>query len=725
MSNEETSQRLEELRHAADTAARNARNGFVTFILVGVYIAVIIGSTTDEQLLRGSGIILPLIQVGMPIVGVYMFVPPLFMLLHFNLLLQLTFLSRSLHRLDSEINTLHIAADRDRERDLIFAFPFSHLIVGRHHGAAMRMVIRVMVWITLMILPVALLLWAQVAFLPYHSEPVTWGAHRALSVGADLAILWFFWPRLFDPDGKCRPWRRRRPGLWHSGAGRFGAGLLCTGVVVWLSVFVLVIPGEWVELPSMRFGIAHLFGDKGYGKASDGREWYEAWFNRNLVLSDETLVHEPPAPEVVAAYLRQGKTAEDAFLDFGTGLDLQNRDLRFANFFRANLAKANLISAKLQDANLVAAGLQNAQLNYANLQDADLYGAKLHGADLRYAALQGASFKLAMLPGAKLSGTKQPGTKLSDAKVRVELFKNVRLRGGSVAWTGLQRVDLFGADLSGVNLSHADLQDQNLTRTKLAGADLSGAKLQGADLISADLQGADLSGAKLQGANLNHAKLQGADLSGAKLQGANLNRAKLQGADLSSAFLRGANFSGANFRLADLRNANFEDPPVVGLPWPSIKIAGPIQNKQFDRGDSPRETTQPDPQRAVYQFDKPFPKYEPKWYAIYDKRPESVSGPRRWPLQQWPQPPIADEQYLDRLAPFLKRLACEDKYVSQGVANQIIGSKLGGRTGAPMLAQALVKRAGDKETCPGVAALSADDLARLKELATELATELP
>ena len=700
MRNEETSQRLEELRKAADAAARNARNSFVTFILVGVYIAVIIGSTTDEQLLRGSGIILPLVQVVMPIVGVYMFVPPLFVLLHFGLLLQLTFLSRSLFRLNREIGLLRISADRDRERDLIFPFPFSHLIVGCHHSKTFRLVIRLISWVTVMILPVFLLLWAQVAFLPYHSEPVTWGAHR-LWVFADLTFLWFFWPRLFDPDGKCRPWIRRRPGFWRSGAWRFGAGCLCTIVTVWLSGFVLVIPGEWIELPKMRLVIAHLFGDNGYGRASDTREWYEAWFNRNLVLSDETLVDELPAPEIVAAYLRQGKTAEDAFLDFGTGLDLQNRDLRLAYFFRTNLAKANLISAKLQGAVLVAAGLQNAQLNYANLQNADLFGAKLHGADLNDAALEGASLQLAKLPGAKLGGAKQPGAKLSDAKRPVEIFKDVHLQGGSVARTGLHDVTLVGAELSGVDLSHADLLGRNLTRTKLLGADLSGAKLQGALLISADLQGADLSGAKLQGAILTNAKLQGADLSGT--------------------FLRGADFTGANFRLADLRNAEFEDLTVAGSAPPTIKIARQAQNKQFDREDSPRSTTRRDLPLAVSQSDTTLPDYEPKWYAIYDKLLETHLDRRGSPLQRWPQPPVEDEQYLDRLAPFLTGLACNDKYVAQGIAKQIIGSKFGARTGARMLAQALVKRAGDKESCPGVAALSAGDLARLKESAAKSA----
>ena len=81
---------------------------------------------------------------------------------------------------------------------------------------------------------------------------------------------------------------------------------------------------------------------------------------------------------------------------------------------------------------------------------------------------------------------------------------------------------LYGADLSGADLSGA----------YLSGADLRRAYLSGADLSGADLRRADLSGADLYGAYLSGADLSGADLSGAYLSGADLRRAYLSGADL-------------------------------------------------------------------------------------------------------------------------------------------------------------------------------------------------
>lgn len=106
--------------------------------------------------------------------------------------------------------------------------------------------------------------------------------------------------------------------------------------------------------------------------------------------------------------------------------------------------------------------------------------------------------------------------------------------GGKRAY--LSRLDLRGADFSGVNLRKAKLKE-----TKLAGANFSGACLIDADLDSASLRGADLSMANLSGACLSSADLEGADLSCADLSAADLSYALLSGAHLREAKLGDAN----------------------------------------------------------------------------------------------------------------------------------------------------------------------------------------
>ena len=103
-----------------------------------------------------------------------------------------------------------------------------------------------------------------------------------------------------------------------------------------------------------------------------------------------------------------------------------------------------------------------------------------------------------------------------------------------------ERANLYGANLSGADLSEANLYGANLSE-----ANLYGANLYGADLREANLYGANLSEASLRGADLRLANLYGANLSEANLYGANLREANLYGANLYGANLREANLYGA------------------------------------------------------------------------------------------------------------------------------------------------------------------------------------
>ncbi len=58
--------------------------------------------------------------------------------------------------------------------------------------------------------------------------------------------------------------------------------------------------------------------------------------------------------------------------------------------------------------------------------------------------------------------------------------------------SGGKRASLYGANLSGADLTRADLSGAKLTRADLSGADLSGANLSGANLTRADLRSANL-----------------------------------------------------------------------------------------------------------------------------------------------------------------------------------------------------------------------------------------
>src|SRR5499426_982890 len=125
-------ERAERLRGAADEAARLVQNVYLSFLGLGTYIAVIIGSTTDVQLLKVSPVTLPLLNVQLPIVGFYVVVPWLLLLFYFNLLLLLTFLAQKLHRLNAVLAAFPDDIMREEQRVRLFPFPFSVMLSGRH-----------------------------------------------------------------------------------------------------------------------------------------------------------------------------------------------------------------------------------------------------------------------------------------------------------------------------------------------------------------------------------------------------------------------------------------------------------------------------------------------------------------------------------------------------------------------------------------------------------------
>lgn len=113
--------------------------------------------------------------------------------------------------------------------------------------------------------------------------------------------------------------------------------------------------------------------------------------------------------------------------------------------------------------------------------------------------------------------------------------------------TGLQHLDLRGADLS-----WADLRGANLSHLDLSLICLDQARLEGADLSHSTLSMASLHGASLRKANLRHTNLFGADLRQAFLSKANFENADLTHASLKGSWIFNSKFNNANLSFTNL-----------------------------------------------------------------------------------------------------------------------------------------------------------------------------
>src|SRR5829696_2539376 len=98
-----TSESLEKLFSAAETASTQARNVWVTFLLFGTYLAIAVGGTTHRGLLLANPVRLPLLDVDLDLFTFYWVAPLFFVIFHLYVLIHLFLLASKLHALNGRI----------------------------------------------------------------------------------------------------------------------------------------------------------------------------------------------------------------------------------------------------------------------------------------------------------------------------------------------------------------------------------------------------------------------------------------------------------------------------------------------------------------------------------------------------------------------------------------------------------------------------------------------
>jgi len=719
-------ERAERLRGAADEAARLAQNVYLSFLLFGTYIAVIIWSTKDVQLLKASPVTLPLLNVPLPIVGFYIVAPWLLLLIYFNVLLHLTFLAQRLHQFNSVLVAFPDAIMREEQRARLFPFPFSAMLIGRSPRRRLRILLGLMVSTTVVLLPLILLLWAQVRFLPYHDTSITW-SHRA-AVLMDLILLWLFRPLMLLPVHRTasiapshRLWRvvkhiplaRRVKHIPSARRFLWGAGLvLLSFVTVVSSLGIAVLPEEATEV-----GIAsHVPTSWLSSEPRRDRKpifiltyWVfetpSSPFHRNLRLREQVLVAGEPSSEIIAALYSMDETKRVQGLEKITGLPLTNRDLRGADLSFTLFPKADLRGTNLKGADLTRAKMFASSL----LSETSRVGQPC-GGTVQHVVSTPSSPPSAWTVGDRCGGTFQQAVSYNKCVTN--------LQGADLLGVELQGADLRGAQLQGAFLEQAQLQGADLRDAQLQGAFLRDAQLQGADLWLADLRGADLEETQLQGADLGQAKLQGAVLCLADLQGADLGQAQLQGADLWPAQLQGADLraaqvGSANFTEADLTLSNLQ-----GLSWSPL-----LDETMYQELESILNPAIPNQRRRIARLT------QIKAAIGRDLQLNGVSAKQVLcdDVNLFPSCLTQENtaEYVDALAAFLVTLGCHDGVIARSVLTQIWPRSIRPPSSpmAPdyplLIAFAKHVTTRPEKDCPVWAALPADKKDSLRKLAAE------
>lgn len=632
------------LLEAVNESSDAANVAWLIFIGLMSYLMIAVAGVTHRDLLLETPVALPIMQVSIPQAQFFQFAPVILVLLHIGLVSQLVLVARKTLEFDQAVRLLEAGPRRSHPLRLeLHNFFFAQAIAGPHRSFVLSAFLHAMSWLTLVVLPVMLILFIQLRYLPFHDTAVTWSHRGALLVdlgmmtmiGVFLARSESSFVRAFQLNTIQRP-----------------VSALCTSILllaaVFFSMFIVTIPEEWLDrtgrqfLPSQQ-PVADAQGRYRLGgftvpvisRPEDGTLF--GIFHRNLDASDLDLV---------AARDRERERSPGE-----TSISLRARDLRFARLDRTDLHQADMTAVKLDGASLVNADLRNVKL-YCTVPDP-----VIERGDRKAGSC--ASARFATFDGARLSEARMFG---------------MDLRGSSFAKANLDGAELNLTLLAGASFARASLERVNFS---------DGAGLQGADFTSANLAGANLSTAHLEGANLSGAELQGATLRFANLRGANLISSDLDGADLSEANLSGAWFAAklddgyttAKGRGIDLRGATVWATVPPNVATMQLVDAGDLRIRPLEDGDA-RELRQIADQIMSASARSSYLSNIAPALAVAANREWGASAEgRRW-LEISKAAPVADTFQKD-LTDALLQLACKTKWSSGSVAAGLTRRALG------------------------------------------------
>ena len=370
---------------------------------------IAVAGVSHEDLLLEKAVHLPILGVPIPQVQFFQFAPIFLLLFHLGLISQLVLLARKTLEFDSSVRQLEPTRRRTHPLRLeLHNFFFVQGIAGPHRSAIMSLFLHSMSWLTLAILPVVLLLFIQMSFLPYHDAVITW-THRIallLDIGV-LILIGVFLTRAETSFFQA---------FWRTSISHPFSLLMTATVLTFVAIFSFVvgtIPGENLDIAVRKMfrldakqkaahgGPAYLHGFTIpflWGSA-DGSLF--GFFHRNLIVTDIDLV--------VDKDVTPGERS----------LSLRGRDLRFAKLDRSDLHQADMTGVNLQGASLVGTDLSRVRLNCqdetelllgegrdkakcASARNADFTGAKLVGAQMTGIDLSGAKLENTNLEGAIL-----------------------------------------------------------------------------------------------------------------------------------------------------------------------------------------------------------------------------------------------------------------------------------------------------------------------------------
>jgi hypothetical protein len=186
---------LQALRDDVVDAASVGTGLWLSYLFVLFYFAIAAGAVTHRDLLLKNPVKLPFLNVELPLEAFFVLGPLIFLIVHSYVLLHFVLLAGKIGAFQTELeNQIGHADIKAQLRRQLPSNIFVQSLAGPRDvsegtiGFLLRLIIR----ISLVVGPIALLILFQLQFLPYHSEGITnW---QRVAVVIDLGLLWLLWP---------------------------------------------------------------------------------------------------------------------------------------------------------------------------------------------------------------------------------------------------------------------------------------------------------------------------------------------------------------------------------------------------------------------------------------------------------------------------------------------------------------------------------------------------
>ena len=221
--------------------AASARTGtlWLIFLALMAYLLVTVAGITHRDLLLNAGVVLPLLQARIDLSGFFLAAPAVLALLHLGLVAQFVLLARKALEFNGALRLLESTDLRTHPLRLeLDSFFFVQAIAGPERSRLLSGFLNAIGWITLIGLPLLLLIYLQVAFLPFHDAAIT-AVQRAI-VLADIVLLALVGVFLLRTEASYLG-AFLRLGLNNPGSLAFGLGVLAGAAFI--SLFLATIPG--------------------------------------------------------------------------------------------------------------------------------------------------------------------------------------------------------------------------------------------------------------------------------------------------------------------------------------------------------------------------------------------------------------------------------------------------------------------------------------------------